>query len=379
MKNTSLGREINPDTMNSYFMAIADYFSKVRLVDVEGGRANNLNLIRLILASSVILSHSYAAVYQGAWEPMVRFSRSETGLGDVAVIGFFFLSGYLILKSAIRQPDPAVFLKCRALRLGPGLVVTVLLATFVVGAIFTSLPLSGYFSNRQTYQYLLNVILCHSAGITLPGLFQREASNEVNSPLWTLASEWTMYLLTLLACMAVRWRSSRANTSWRSWAVLGLAVGVTAMMFPLPWKYSERWALAFITGAAVYLLRRWIILSLPLAFSCFILDLAMIRILPIAGKPAFPFALSYLLLVLGFHPSVQMKWYLALGDISYGLYIYAWPIQQILASHFSSPLKLFVANYLLVLPLAALSWYAVESPCLSLKHSRASTCHRLNR
>jgi len=352
-------------------MVIARFFSNVRLSNVEEGRANNLNFLRLVLASNVILSHCYTAMHQAASEPMVWFSRTQATLGDVAVFGFFFLSGYLIIKSAIRQPDPAIFLKGRALRLGPGLLVTVLLSTFIVGTIFTSLPLSDYFSRCQTYQYLLNVFLCHQATLTLPGLFQNNVTSEVNSPLWTLSSEWTMYLLTLLACMVVRWRSSRANTSWRSWAVLCLAVGVTAFMFPLFLKYTGKWALAFIAGAVVYLLRKWTILSLPVAISCFLFDLVLIRIMPVEGKLAFPFAFTYLLLVLGFHPSVQMRWYLALGDISYGMYIYAFPIQQILEPHFSSPLKLFTVNYLLVLPLAALSWYSVESPCLSLKHSRA--------
>jgi len=348
---------------------IFSFLRTFRLVDVERGRMNNVNLLRLMLASSVILSHAYPITGQMDREPMARFSHSGASLGDVAVIGFFFLSGYLIFKSALRHPDPGVFLRARALRIFPALAAAVMLSAFAVGGLFTQWPRSAYFSDSRTYRYLLNIVLNHNAGITLPGLFQHNAIHEANLPLWTLSSEWSLYMLALLVCMAVHWRTVVRELGWRSWLIFFAAALLSAQMLPLPWKYTWRWALAFLLGAAIYLLRKWVVLSLPVAIAFLCLDLALIRFVPHAGKLLFPFGLCYLLLVFSFDPRVCFRWFLALGDFSYGCYIYGWPVEQVVSFHLHAPLPLFMVSMGLTLPLAALSWFLVESPSLSFKRS----------
>jgi peptidoglycan/LPS O-acetylase OafA/YrhL len=138
-------------------------------------------------------------------------------------------------------------------------------------------------------------------------------------------------------------------------------------MFPLPLEYATPWIAFFLLGAACYLFRARIKLSPPLAIFVLMVDLLLLRLLPHAGKPLFPFALSYFLLVVGFHPGLFARWFLRFGDFSYGLYIYAWPVQQILAQRVTAPLQLFLYSYVLTLPLAIFSWYLIESPSLSRK------------
>jgi peptidoglycan/LPS O-acetylase OafA/YrhL len=332
----------------------------VRFGDVERGRENNLKLIRLLLAAVVVLSHCYPILHISEQEPMQRLMRGGTSLGEAAVIGFFFLSGILITRSALQHQDPAVFLRARVLRIFPGLAVAVVLTVFVLGPLCTTLPLNTFFRTPQTWRYLSKAILKPQSGLELPGVFATHPVTEVNSPLWTLASEWTMYMLALLAAMLQR------RSAQRRWLLL-VALLLTAQMFPLPWHYAWHWAAAFLLGAAAYLLRARIPLSLPIAAAAMIADIALIRLLPHAGKPLLPFALCYLLLSFGYHPAALFRPFTRVGDFSYGIYIYAWPLQQILSDRIARPLPLFAASMAAVLPLAVLSWYLVEAPSLSLK------------
>lgn len=340
-----------------------------RLSEVEAGRHNNLNLIRFVLASGVIFSHSYPILHSFASEPWAQFSRSTGSIGDLAVLGFFFLSGYLISKSAVRNPDPVIFLRSRMLRIGPALGAAVCLLVFVLGPALTSKTLTEYFHSPATYHYLLTGILNHNAGLTLPGVFERNAISEVNLPLWTLSSEWTMYFLALLVMLALRGQSFIRNLHASAWVMLGIALLVTSQMFPLPWMYSLRWGLAFLAGGLVYAFRQRILLSIPVAAIILSVDLTLVRLAPHIGKPLLPFALFYFLLVVGFHPKLHVAGFHKFGDMSYGLYIYAWPIQQLLAPKFNWPPALFFASYILVIPIAATSWHLLEKRCLSLKHS----------
>jgi peptidoglycan/LPS O-acetylase OafA/YrhL len=335
---------------------------------VDDGRVNNLNLIRLVLASAVIFSHAYVLLNQFANEPFHHLLHFGD-LGGTAVFSFFFISGFLISRSAIHHKDPVTFITARILRIFPGLIAAVLLCTFVIGPIFTRTSIREYFSSKATYSYMSAMFLHHGNSNQLPGLFESNfVAYAVNGPLWTLSSEWTMYMVTLIGCLIFRWRTIHTYTS-RSWIMLIVAVLFTVQMFPLPLQYATPWIAFFLLGAACYLCRAKIKLVPLLALSVLLIDLLLIRFLPHAGKPLFPFALSYFLLVAGFHPGLSAQWFLRFGDFSYGLYIYAWPVQQILARWVTIPLRLFFYSYMITLPLAVVSWYLIEAPSLSKKQN----------
>jgi peptidoglycan/LPS O-acetylase OafA/YrhL len=334
------------------------------LADVEHGRNNNLNLIRFVLASAVIFSHSFVIVGGLAIEPMHRLLHFND-LGGTAVYSFFFISGYLILKSALFRKTISAFLAARALRIFPGLVTVVVLCTFLLGPTVTTLPMSNYFRTPMTWAYLSNAVL--HGPIQLPGVFTKTFGGEVNPPLWTLSSEWTMYVVTLLIYLSVHWRHTLRETSAMNWIFLSLAVLYTASLLPLPMDALIHWVPFFLSGGAAYLFRRRIWLVPELAVPLFLLDLALTRFVPHVGKPLFPAALIYVILVLAFHPSLHVGWFHRLGDYSYGLYVYAFPFQQVVLSHTDRPLIVFGLSYLITLPVAVLSWHFVEAPSLSLK------------
>jgi peptidoglycan/LPS O-acetylase OafA/YrhL len=309
-------------------------------------------------------------------DPLPRIFRFNS-LGTIAVFGFFFISGYLILKSALRWSSPEDFLAARALRIFPGLACVTLLCVFLLGPCITTLPLHDYFASPATHAFLGELVL-HRTGQPLPGVFVHNPwPLIVDGPLWTLPIEWLMYMATLAVCLLLRWRSSFAHRRGRTWLALAAAAALTLQMFPLPFLLAGPWSRYFLLGALCYTARRWIVLSLPLAIAAFFTVLFLLHSHAgyTLGTHLFAFALCYLLLSFGFHPAAHLSLFHGLGDPSYGLYIYSWPIQQLLAPHFHSTLIFFLATYALTLAIALLSWRFVENPSLRLKsalrHTRA--------
>ena len=100
-------------------------FWSASLDGASQGRNNNLTLIRAILASSVVLSHCWIILDQFDREPWQHYVGFQE-IGSLAVSAFFFLSGFLILKSGLNWVSPVDFLRARGLRIFPGLTVAVL-------------------------------------------------------------------------------------------------------------------------------------------------------------------------------------------------------------------------------------------------------------
>jgi peptidoglycan/LPS O-acetylase OafA/YrhL len=143
-------------------------------------------------------------------------------------------------------------------------------------------------------------------------------------------------------------------------------------MFPLPHPSSFQWMVLYFLGCACYLRRDKILLSVPIALAVFFLAIMLFRLAPQVGRAMFPAALCYLIAAIGFHPAAYFESYRKVGDYSYGLYIYAWPIQQTIVWHFHSqqPLQLFAASYPLALMVAIASWHFIEDPSLQLKNRK---------
>src|SRR5664280_330160 len=139
---------------------------KQNLESVIKGRENNLVIIRILAVIMVLYSHSF--ILSGSAEPSPPFFNG--GYGPIGLNIFFVISGFLITQSYLRTPNPARFIWSRALRILPGLFCVVTLCAFVLGPLVTTLPLDSYFTNLQTYAYLLliTIFIGHN---TLPGVF----------------------------------------------------------------------------------------------------------------------------------------------------------------------------------------------------------------
>lgn len=331
-------------------------------------RDNNFNLLRMLAALAVLLSHSYPlARGPQAVEPFV--ASLGMSLGTLAVGIFFTISGYLVTASLVSRPSLADFALARARRIYPGLWVAILLTVFVVGAGFTTLALAEYLTHPRTWFYVLkNGTLLFGFVDRLPGVFAGlPYAGVVNGSLWTLPIEVRLYVALMALQAALLWWRRR-----RPGAPLGpvLLVVAAASVAAVAWQGAAassalRFSAMFFVGAALQLYRQ----KVPFHHLGLALALALLAACSVDARffaPAFVSAGAYLVMCLAYLPGGWLRRYNRLGDYSYGLYIYAFPVQQLVvgASPGIGVAALFVVSAAGTLLLAVLSWHLVESPVL---------------
>ncbi|HNB23009.1 MAG TPA: acyltransferase [Candidatus Melainabacteria bacterium] len=326
---------------------------------------NNLTLLRLIAAGLVVFGHAFTFV--GKQSPDI-LGLSPGALG---VYIFFSVSGFLITQSFDRDPHLLRFLARRSLRIFPALAVCILVTVFILGPLFSSLGWRAYFQSPDTWGYMRNLGLY--IVYSLPGVFAGNAfPHAVNGSLWTLPVEFGMYLI-LAACGLV----SRKRSFF---ALLALIWAVTSLFWARPadsmlvfygtdirqlficgtyfWIganiYSSGWNKYFGVKLAIAAILLHLIAA-PCDWLRYIVDWFAIAII------ALSFGLSRQIPPLG--KLIKDR------DYSYGVYIYAFPIQQAIAC--LCP-QIEIAPYLVlsatvIFFCAFLSWHLIEKPCLSLK------------
>lgn len=333
-------------------------------------RENNFNLIRLALAVLVILSHS-ASLVDGDTrrEPLVRLFHTMT-FGEFAVDGFFILSGYLIFQSWASAPRLGVFAAKRVLRIYPGYLVATVVSGLCVGPMGAASP--TFWSEFRPWQFLWSLITLRGARV--PPVFPGQPFPDVNGSLWTIPWEFICYfLLAGLAVMGV----SRRRWLWLAATLLLLAipalgkVGVDPVVLGvhLPIRHPFfRLAGHFFAGGTYYLFRDRVRFAAPLALACSMLVVACL-FHPVLAEPAFAVFGGYSLLWLAFLRWGPLLAFNRMPDISYGVYLYAWPIQKLLLWKIGSftPWTLFTTATVLCSAVALVSWYGVEKPFLGLK------------
>lgn len=155
---------------------------------------NNFNLIRMIAAFFVILSH--ATAIQGKGVDFVIKMTGQTHSGQMAVFIFTFLSGIFITKS-IANSNVKEFIKKRVLRLYPELILC-LFVILIIGSIFTTYGFKDYWLNKQTWQYfVVNLLEVYNEHF-LPGVFENHPNSGMNGVLWYITFEIRIYLVWAL-------------------------------------------------------------------------------------------------------------------------------------------------------------------------------------
>ena len=296
----------------------------------------NFDLMRLLAALLVVVSHTYPL----SGQPPLRLLGVED-LGALGVSIFFVISGYLVTGSY--QRDPKAYLIKRLLRIEPGLIAS-LVVTVVALSFFTTASAEIYWP--KAVLYVVRNALLYPATYDLPGVFQTlPVPNAVNGVLWTLRLEFTFYLVLMLIRARLALVLALAGGCALVWLYMTLAQPDWAQE-----KLSRiaflgaRNGLLFFAGSALFL-TRW---RTPLWLGGL-----SVAAFPILGPLALPTA------VLGLARPGKLP-----ADLSYGVYIYAFPIQQLLAGYGRLDV---VTAILAVLPFAALSWFLVERPAMKLK------------
>lgn len=328
-------------------------------------RHNNFDAVRLLAALSVIFSHSFLiAEGTGANDPLNLLTGNQCMLGLAGVFVFFAISGFLVTQSFEQTHGPLRYLAKRCLRIFPAYLVVLVLTAFVVGPLVTTLPLSDYLHRQEPYWYVIDNAFFSLKLHELPGVMfvDNPVGLEVNGSLWSLGYEFEMYLM-VLALGALRLINFPV-------CLLLLALGMAAIHFDaLGFLGGWGWMLGFFAaGMVVYKLRGLRIFNPQFGMIAgFGLVLAsyygqFILFFPLFG--------CYLALYLALNPKLPVIPAARFGDLSYGLYIFGWPSQQMviwLMHGHATWWQLFPLATMLAGAFAFLSWHLVEKRALQLK------------
>lgn len=347
-------------------------------------RDNNFNFLRLLFASLVLLSHGPELVDGNRHRELLTRVFGTISFGEFAVNSFFLLSGYLILASWQRKPDLRDFFDKRIRRIYPGFLVAILVSVFLVGPFAVS-DVSEWFKSIQYPRLFLSALaLQHPIEPEIPPLmFSGRPYQVLNGALWSIPYEFFCYCVVA----ALGWLFTPSQQRW-VWPVL-LALFLALLPFAeqldaLSWSLPGRRFLGrapvefirlfcfFAAGACFYLFQQRLLLnrwSLVLAAMLAVASLFSARWATV-GLATFG---TFALLVFALTPVAVLKPFQRLADVSYGTYLYGWPIQKLLDWYFpaTSVWLLVVVAILLSWLAGYISWYLVESHFIRRKYKQS--------
>jgi peptidoglycan/LPS O-acetylase OafA/YrhL len=334
---------------------------------------NNFDFVRLAAALCVVASHQFAL--NGLREPTVLNLHTLGGLG---VLIFFSVSGFLVAQSWSADPHVLRFAARRLLRIWPGLAAVVLLATFVWGPLVSPLPWREYLRQPQLPEYLHN--LWFDMKGALPIDFQGNALRfAVNGPLWTIPLELKCYLVLGLLGVSglLRWK----------WLVITLTAAVAyryaiveargdLLADHLGWTLEQHFLLEFGLFFAMGVVLQYFFDGDPRRMGAIVIASVVAGLAAIhLERPLLGLLLVVPCTVLWIATASTpvLRSVGRFGDFSYGLYIFAFPIQQTLIWLNKGRLSwapLFLVTLVACLAMAFMSWHLVEKRALRLKPSR---------
>jgi len=341
------------------------------LGDVYDRRVNNFDALRFVLATAVIWSHCYVLAGR-PMDPVFALTR-QIDAGSLAVQAFFVLSGFLITQSWDGDPHLRNFAIKRALRLVPAMIAALVFGALIVGPLVCSVTSAQYLLAPSTWAHFGGVLF--NRYLASPLLFGgNPVAHQLNASLWSLRYEILCYGVV---AVVGAWAGSRRWTIVSPLLLAGgLAGGSVLAWLGAPIEgipATLAWLVAcFFAGSTLYALRRHIPFSPLLAAAA---AAALLAGALVGGlRFIFPLAGTYLLLFLACWRALPLQGFGRYGDFSYGLYVFAYPLQQSIVRVTGPGVSIpafFGLAFGTTLALAMLSWRFIEAPSLARKPRRA--------
>ena len=322
----------------------SDMANKITLDEKIQEKSTNVNLVRFFAAVGVLAAHAHVLA-DGSQDWLCRL----TGVtwGALAVCYFFFVSGLYVSKSLVRCRKGTRYFAARIKRLIPPLAVVVLVTAFILGTCMSTLEPGEYFRNAGTWKYLANI--CLIPVHNLPGVFENgNISSTVNGSLWTLSLEFLCYIILFLAYKIKLLQSDKCVIWGAGLAAVSIAAyWIGSRMSSSMILSAAQAVILFFMGAFYYVRKDKLVLDIRIGIAAFAGWLVFVWLkLPFFGNILFlPVIITVFLIgtrqVL---PKVSQ-----LGDLSYAIYLTAFPVQQIVIAKSGGRMNPYL-NMLLSIP-----------------------------
>ena len=326
------------------------------------------DVLRIVFATFVLIAHAPELTDGDRHRELFnRLTHSGMTLGEVGVDGFFLLSGYLIVQSWILEPDLMQFLRKRLLRIVPGLVVAAALSVLIIGWLAPAVP-----------HFFLQFHLPFTGKPIKPPVLPGMPDPYTNGSLWTIPYEFRCYLIVALLGIV---GFLRRRVFWVITTVVLLFLSIDhSAQHVLSWHHFYgiigspekfyRLTSAYFVGAGFYVFHDRIPYRPWIAALAGIL-LAVLIFVPRATEPAIVLCGAYLMFYFGQTHLHLPEWAQNFPDISYGVYLYGWPVESlwIYFTH-TSPWITVLISIPICFTLGWLSWQFIERPMLKLKRHK---------
>ncbi len=335
---------------------------------------NNFDFQRLIFAGFVLFTHAYALSGKSTMDFFGIWTNDQIPLSYIGVRGFFVLSGYLILQSLDRSKNLIDYYWKRVLRLFPGLAF-VLVLTVLLGFFAYQHPTLSYWANKEVWTYFPNNFSLYRLQMEISGVFEGNPhSSTINGSLWTICYEFTMYML--LSGLIIFRKFPKFRTAFLGVSTLAFGIGMVFFTQELlPYAF-------FINAARLVELGTFFLFGSFLASIKFenfkykdwltagsfvVMGIALYFEVYLRGFQFF--TIGFITLGLGLKSTPYINTIgKKIGDLSYGLYIFGFPVQQALVYYFHLDyLSLLLLSIPITMALAWVSWHLIEKRALKFK------------
>lgn len=337
-------------------------------------RENNYNILRIMAAMAVMYGHMY--VLMGGAAPGL-FANEINSLGFKMLM---VLSGYMITQSCIYDSKLTRYVTKRLFRILPALIFYTLIAMFVIGPIFTTLPVTEYLKNRGTWEYLYNIVL--NPRFQLPGVFTSNPyPAAVNGSLWGLPIEVACYVLIYIILKLL------CKFSWKRVAFGIIIAGLffllicqivfypeaSSIIWGTDWVRALKLCPYFFMGSLFAVTNMKNYCNVQIALSLLMISVAFHSNIYIVNETIAMLVIPYVIISLGECSEPVFSKYFKNIDITYGIYLWGFPVQQILIqilivnNQYSIGANvMFVLSLIITVVIATVSWFVVEKPASTL-------------
>lgn len=336
-------------------------------------KSDNFLLLRIIAALMVIYGHSFALARDVGTTDVFLRNGWPFYSGDIAVMMFFVISGFMVSGSYVARANLAEFLTARLLRIVPAFLFVLVVSALVLGPLFSTLDSATYFSSADVHRYITrNLAFSSEMAWTLPGVFADHRMPAVNGSLWTLPAEMRMYLLVAALGVFGLLRNRALGTA--ALVALVLAGLVHPRLLPVHQDWLRLGAF-FCLGILAQLHKDRIEIRHDVMLALAVLTYISYN------TDSYPWLLGVSIAYFCFWfayrtPHIALKFS---GDPSYGIYLWGFPLQQMAVSLVAGMTPGMNAMLAMVAAtvMGLISWFLIEKPALSLKRPAGRFIERI--